>query len=247
MFKINLHAHTTNSDGGNSILEMAARAKDLGHSSLVITDHDSSGIYSYQSCIKELEVLKKNNLIDFPVIIGSEIMTPFGEFLLFGEKALKSWQHYKHRLKYISDTMDHTLWVEVFKSRVLSDVLYSSWNGLTTASHKGENSYALVMCHPRVEPYFIEHIPLELWPLVHGFEVVNGVEDLSFSRPETIKKLRWLMPWAVELKNSDAHHANELTESWNEIDKDIKEENDLIQWLQSGRKKWIRFLNGHEV
>jgi len=247
MFKINLHAHTVNSDGGNSILEMAIRAKELGHSALVVTDHDSVYLSSYPMCVLELEVLKKHNLIDYPVIVGSEIMTPFGEFLLFGKKVLKNWQTHKNRLKYISDNMDHTLWVEVFKSRVLSSVRYSSWNGLTTARHLGDHSYALVMCHPRVEAYYLEQVPVEMWGLTHGFEVVNGVEDFELSRPNTIKKLRELMPWAIELKNSDAHHANELTESWNEIDKDIKEENDLIQWLQSNKKKWLKFSNGSEV
>jgi len=120
LFRINLHAHTKNSDGSDSILEMAQEAKRLGHTALVITDHDTSRISSYLSGIRELSVLKDNNLIDFPVIIGSEIMTPFGEYLLFGGKACKNWQINKNKLDMIQSNFDHTLWVEVFKTRVLS-------------------------------------------------------------------------------------------------------------------------------
>lgn len=237
-FSINLHAHTKNSDGADSIQEMAKKAKELGHSALVITDHDTSYSSSYLSGVRELTVLVDNNLIDFPVIIGSEIMTPFGEYLLFGKKACSNWQFFKNKLDMIESSFDHTLWVEIFKNRVLSTSTYSSRCGITQANIHEVKSYGLVLCHPRFNSNYVEAVPESWWSIVHGFEVVNGLEEFEITRPQTIQALRQVMPWAIELKNSDAHSAQELTTRWNDINKNIKEENDLIQWLQSGKKKW---------
>ena len=57
MFKINLHAHTTASDGENDIVTMAEKAYSLGHCAFVITDHDF--YLGYLQNIKLIDGAKK--------------------------------------------------------------------------------------------------------------------------------------------------------------------------------------------
>ena len=239
MFRINCHAHTQCSDGAESMLNMARAAKEFGLSALVVTDHDSITHTTWPSCVREREILEQNDLLPLPVIIGSEIRTPFGEYLLFGHSALKMWEHYKYRLDRLKEEFDHSLWIEVFKRRVLSKTSFDSWCGVLQAKEKGIYNYALVMCHPRrTETCYLRATPPEWWELVHGFEIQNGKhEKYDESSPEVVSLLRELIPGAAELRNSDAHHAEGLSDVWNETKTEIKTEDELISWLRRGRRE----------
>jgi len=93
-YKINLHSHSYFSDGKNSPYKMALKAKELGFSALVITDHfygseysddanslntRSYGLLKY-ACEEAKEIL--------PVIVGIEAGYCGQEVLVFGQVAI---------------------------------------------------------------------------------------------------------------------------------------------------------------
>jgi predicted metal-dependent phosphoesterase TrpH len=96
---INFHAHTRSSDGADSILEMAKEAKCLGHSALCITDHDF--MMSWYAGREILRILRAERMLPLPVILGSEVSTPWGEICLFGKQALKNYFGGKHHEKFL--------------------------------------------------------------------------------------------------------------------------------------------------
>jgi len=74
-----LHAHSTWSDGGNKIIEMAQAAKNKGYSYIAITDHSQSlkvanglSIADLKKKKKEIEQVNKN-LKNFRVLFGTEV------------------------------------------------------------------------------------------------------------------------------------------------------------------------------
>ncbi|MDD4900148.1 MAG: DNA polymerase/3'-5' exonuclease PolX [Candidatus Omnitrophica bacterium] len=74
-----LHAHSTWSDGGNKIIEMAQAAKKLGYSYIAITDHSQSlkvanglSIADLKRKKKEIEQVNKT-LKNFRVLFGTEV------------------------------------------------------------------------------------------------------------------------------------------------------------------------------
>ncbi len=89
--KINIHAHSHFSDGGNSPYHMALKAKELGFTALVITDH-FYGEGRYASLTKKsMRLLKKacreaGNIL--PIIIGIEVPFMGQEILVFGRDAI---------------------------------------------------------------------------------------------------------------------------------------------------------------
>lgn len=236
---INCHAHTVNSDGCASVLEMATKAKELGHCALVITDHDSVNFPTHKIVEREVELLDEMGLLPLPVIVGSEIVTPFGEFLLFGHMALRNWMHEQGRLQIIARHYDLSAWVDMFRTYVTNKVSFTGGGRSSTKRYKlTPIPYAMIMCHPTCDPYVLEEYPKEWWDLVHGFEVQNGRMDLHALNVKAILQLRELIPGAMELRNSDAHTVDGLAECCNEIPHEITTEAALVKWLRSGRKNW---------
>ena len=85
-YKINIHAHTIFSDGLNTPFVMAQKAKELGFTALVITDH------SYIITEDSMRLLKKacNEARKIlPVIIGLEVPFLGSEVLVFGGAAIQ--------------------------------------------------------------------------------------------------------------------------------------------------------------
>jgi predicted metal-dependent phosphoesterase TrpH len=93
-YKINIHAHSIFSDGINSPYVMALKAKELGFSALVVTDHyyghDRHELSLSINRMRMLEKASKEAKLILPVIIGMEIPLLGQEFLLFGGSAIKS-------------------------------------------------------------------------------------------------------------------------------------------------------------
>lgn len=92
-YKINIHAHSIFSDGMNSPYTMALKAKELGFTALVLTDHfygpdapEFMGKVTMhvlkKACSEAKEIL--------PVIIGLEVPFMGQEVLVFGGAAIKS-------------------------------------------------------------------------------------------------------------------------------------------------------------
>lgn len=92
-YKINIHAHTIFSDGQNSPFTMALKAKELGFTALVITDHFYGHDYPEYMSIHKLDTLKKackEAVAILPVIIGLEVPFMGQEVLVFGGGAVKA-------------------------------------------------------------------------------------------------------------------------------------------------------------
>lgn len=238
MAVIDCHTHTRNSDGSDDVLDMVYRAEEMGHCALVITDHDTCDYSAYPRARKEVDILIKLGLLPIPVIVGAEIMTPFGEYLLFGTQVLKRWQQHKKALQTAGREFDHTLWVELFKKYVLHKNTYSMYQQITQITQTIALPYALIVCHPRFSPQYPEAIPASWWELVHGFEIRNGLKEYDVSNKETVEVLRTLMPGAMELQNSDAHRKAELGRAANEVNFNEVNEDQLCKWLRSGRKNY---------
>jgi hypothetical protein len=92
-FKINLHAHSTFSDGHNHPLTMARTAKVLGFSALVLSDHYYNGKYPECAMVPEKEedyckALEEAREV-LPVIRAMEVPFSGEEVLVFGEGAIR--------------------------------------------------------------------------------------------------------------------------------------------------------------
>ncbi len=74
-----IHLHTTYSDGKNSILEMAQRARELGYKYMVVTDHSKSAFYANgldeNRVLKQFKEIEKLNseFSDFKILKGIEV------------------------------------------------------------------------------------------------------------------------------------------------------------------------------
>lgn len=237
---INCHAHTVISDGSDTMLDMAKKAKELGHSALVITDHNYPTDRNFNIGWRERDVLEETDQAPLPIIIGAEINTPFGDHLLFGKDVLRYWEHYKSLLDGINKDFDLNLWIEVFKTYVLSKASLQGMPGFFRRSKVTPMPYAMILCHPRSQASYYSRFPKEWWDLCHGFEIRNGMQEYEFldEGRETVAFFRSVMPGCMELRNSDAHTADQLTECWNETPHEITNEAQLYKWLRSGRKNW---------
>lgn len=237
MYYINCHAHTRNSDGSDSMRDMAEKAFELGHCALVVTDHDDIRNSAYVSNLREYKLLLKYDPPKIPIIIGSEITTPIGEYLLFGGPTIKRWHDHREFLKDLGRKHDLNLFTQAFIHLVLKKrTVVWSRNLLVTSSYK-VSPYALIKCHPDQESDDIRLIPKEWWELVHGFEIQNGLQDYSILKGNVVEAYREMIPNAAELRNSDAHSAESLSQIWNEVPRPIQDEHQLIQWLQKINKK----------
>lgn len=237
---INCHTHTVISDGSDTMLDMAKKAKELGHSALVVTDHNYPADHNFKIGWRERDVLEETEQAPLPIIVGAEISTPFGDHLLFGKEVLRNWEHYKGLLEGISWDFDLDLWVEVFKTYVLAKASLQGMPGSFRRYKVTPMPYAMILCHPRDKETYYAKFPAEWWDLCHGFEIQNGrteFETWDQSRA-TVTLLREKMPGCMELRNSDAHTAGQMAECWNETPHEITGEVQLCKWLRSGRKNW---------
>jgi len=93
--KGDLHAHSTWSDGGNSIEEMARAAREKGYSYIAITDHSQSlhvanGLSIADLKKKKLEIEKVNKkLKGIRVLFGSEVDIDFNGKLDYDDDTLR--------------------------------------------------------------------------------------------------------------------------------------------------------------
>lgn len=92
-YKINIHSHTIFSDGFNSPYVMALKAKELGFTALVITDHFYGRDLPDFMTLEKLKLLKKacNEVKKIiPVILGLEVPFMGQEVLVFGGSAVQN-------------------------------------------------------------------------------------------------------------------------------------------------------------
>lgn len=234
MNKINIHCHSNYSDGDGTSYEIARKCEDLGFCAAVITDHDYMVKYlkEFLKQRDEIDNLNASGKISIPVIQGLEVQMCWSqEGLLFGREILEKW--YK-------------------ESSVGGDSI-RAW-GFNypdlTKEFIGDLNYGLVVAHPcfMSSKYFnsdtMEHDdytekglrgqePMDVFELAHGYEIENkGGKLFNEKELEIMKKVYPMRQY----KNSDAHSLKALEICYNEIDVEIKNEDDLIKWIRSGRE-----------
>ena len=242
-YLIDFHCHTIASDGGSTIPELAAIAHKIGLGALVVTDH----CYSEGSFHANLKIKytldKMGHKFPVPIIFGAEIATPFGEFLLFGRRALLNWIGYREKLKKINRMFGaNSYWVMFWRH-----VLHSGTSTMGGYYVFGdicrdfvptcELPYAMIMCHPGGNAKRYSEMPDKLFEILHGYEVGNSGtlwRDHDGMR-EAVDMLKSKIKHPRELTNSDCH-GDEIGEMRNEVElPDNKEMNEgnLIHWLRN--------------
>jgi len=220
MYKINLHSHSRNSDGANSVLEMAKECKELGHCACVITDH-SFHKEGYKGSYSEARMIKEHNLIDIPIIVGCEINTVLEEFLLFGRRAILLWLRNESvmRFRYYKDAGDFKLNKNAYINMFCS--LFSEYD-----------DYAMITCHPVYKFAEMERkIQKQISKTIHGFEMRNSGQYQGDDVVEDYKKLgTHIKPYT----NTDAHCVESLEDDYNITEYNISNENELITAIRNG-------------
>lgn len=237
--RLDLHCHSTASDGSFTLWELADMAARVGLDGLVVTDHcsPSNAFNTNQILVDVLSDLEVTGVLTrpfrIPIIIGSEIATPYGEFLLFGSKACKQWDHYKSKLKIIADYFGVESYWEMFQKYVLHKITHDKESNFLSSRVVQPLSYAMVLCHPRDVSFdWCNKMPDLLWRILHGFEIQNGFEHYDHTMPEIVDWLRKRIKNCKCLRNSDCH-GDELGMAYNEIAIDEVSENSLIHWFRS--------------
>lgn len=243
-YLIDFHCHTVASDGSSTIPMLAKEAHFVGLSALVVTDHCySEGSYAANKVI--LATLKDiGHTLPIPVIIGCEIATPFGEFLLFGNRAILNWYGYRERLKKVNKMFGASCYWEMFWRRICHSGPSTMGGGndefgdiLRDFRPKCELPYAMIMCHPGQSADRYASMPPKLFEIIHGYEIGNSGtlwRDHDSTR-EVVDLLKSRVSHPRELTNSDCH-GTEVGEMRNEVelpdDKELNEGN-LIHWLRN--------------
>ena len=206
MALLNLHCHSTYSDGANFILELALAYKTSGHVCLCLTDHSyllideevGGSIEKWDRLCAEADDISKT--LDYPIIVGLEIYVRRAEeILVFGRDACRSLL-----------TTDALNGVKEF------------YNWYQT----NKDPVALIMAHPSVRDH-----PSYFYLMMDGYETTNGG---CYWGDEYAEKLKTFMPPPRRAyANQDLHALFDLGCVCNEVSEDliIKNELDLIQYL----------------
>lgn len=156
MYNINLHAHTFFSDGSNSPLGMAMRAKELNFTALVITDHYyPSRPSEWCSAGHERHKLIRRGCQEakdiMPVIVGMELAFGEEEMLVFGTAIINA------------------IHIHCARGNKLTVELLAKW--------KRRFDCAFILCHPNDRDNWEP-----LLPLLDGYERYNAGGDMFESR-----------------------------------------------------------------
>lgn len=206
-YKINFHAHSHFSDGGNTMREMAIRCKELGFCSCVITDHHygSSASYdSFKSSKGKIRIQKElakeiEQTIEIPVIIGIEYNFAYQEEIAcFGTGFIRAIIKEEPRT------------IEEF-GRIKNDL-----------------GGAAILVHPVLSNGFLAHGGPTV---IDGFEEFNAGNNFFTNRaiPQDLDGL-------PRYSNSDAHHVRMLGYGYNIINKPILNEDKLVSWIRKREK-----------
>ena len=243
-YLIDFHCHTISSDGVSTIPELAILAHKAGLGALVITDH----CYSEGSFHANLKIKytldRMGHKFPVPIMFGAEIATPFGEFLLFGRRAVLNWVGYKEKLKKINKMFGANSYWEMFWRHVLHSGPSSIGGGtdefgdaLRDFVPTCELPYAMIMCHPNMDAETYSKSPDKLFEILHGYEIGNSGtlwRDHDSTR-EAVDMLKSKIKHPRELTNSDCHGI-EVGSMRNEVeipDGKPLDEGNLIHWLRN--------------
>lgn len=223
-YKINLHAHSSYSDGGHTLSEMFLQYKELGFKVATFTDHyyNKPGERCNISLDREKiaaqreEAKRLGRFFNMGVICGIEIgINRLEEVVVIGEKAIDAIVDLREQ-RY--DEMDD-----------------GTINIVDLLEIKKKHRCMINLCHPS-RPY--------CWVEKGGHHVLDGFEyihagTLMFDRwrstsdtPE--RKVPEEFLGKTKLCNSDAHSKSCLEWCWNEVEADIRNEHDLLGYVENG-------------
>ena len=211
--QINLHSHTTYSDGADSVAVMAMEAQKLGHSAYVVTDHVNpsylnamSGYLNWHTFSKQRkEINSFRRYTNFPIIQGIELNLEHEEVLVFGYELIKP-------------VLDYPFYA-MTKKEALDTLIENKKHG------------AVVLCHPRLDLTFAPEFYAKLFPILDGYEHFNHGNNY-FEHREVPKELQELN----DFSNSDAHCYKQLALPYgtNEHNKAIKNDGDIVKFIKRG-------------
>lgn len=228
---LNLHAHSTFSDGADTIMDMAIEAKRLNHAALVITDHGTCNGKAYWEGRAYVDALKDE--LPLPVIVGTEFNSPIGHHLLFGRRAVSNYYEYERHLNYVCEAFDMGTYCDLFESYVLHRATYNMYGTKVVTRNKLKPvEYAMILNHPRNSTSIYNNMPQKWFDMCDGFEIQNHCDVFEGEHIETLRR----RIKGVELRNSDAHCKDSLSLCANEIgERKLECENHLICWIKSNK------------
>jgi hypothetical protein len=217
-YKINYHAHTRYSDGGNTLEEMARKAQELGHCCFVVTDHyygrprfSCPYTVTEESWLREVREAKEiEQRLGFPIFVGVEaVFARCEEINVFGFDAIMF-------------------------------LLNANDNSYETYKHMRDNyDCACILNHPSDGHMFLHNSGPEI---IDGFEYFNHGRSFfpGLEVPEHLKDKKIF-------SNSDAHDVAGLETGYNIINQPVTTEKELIASIKNGPSKMFAKRIGHEI
>ncbi|MEG1141982.1 MAG: hypothetical protein RSE41_06015 [Clostridia bacterium] len=222
MFKINIHCHTTYSDGREPLAVMMLEHIKQHFSAFVVTDHLKviQRLSDYKKSLNDINHIEQqrkelNSLsryLNYSAIQGVELWLKEEEVLLFGIEVIRE------VCRFINDYEGDNIYVDVIK--FISE---------------RKTRCAVVLCHPRLSGAFTEKMD-EYYMLLHsiidGYEVFNCGINWVEEHLNTAKQ-QWLQfTHGKEFCNSDAHCLENIVHGNNSHERPIRCEEELIKWIK---------------
>lgn len=226
MHKLNLHAHTTFSDGRGTIRDMAKEYKRQGFPAAVITDHVYSTDYyscmDYESFKESREEAKLvSQELDYPIIMGIELaLDRMEEVVIIGTAAIEDLMALR---EYRLNTTGYGT-ITIGDLKKLRET-YECW---------------ISLCHPQLAAMIDGSIPFLTF---RGHEILDAYEQINcgqdfFKGRDVPAEFEGLIP----VSNSDAHSINYIGLNYNFTTEPITTEEELFKYVKNNGE--FKLFNG---
>jgi hypothetical protein len=215
---LNLHCHSSFSDGSGSIECLAESFRRHGHVCLVTSDHDYyMNPEKYEAELIEAQRVQQK--LDYPILCGLEISLYHEEAVLVGTEACRSWL----KLMKGAPRNDIVNWTPQSNKKQAAYVV-EAFKEVTA-----QNRCGACLVHPALRPD--STVPYELF---NAYEIMNCGNLWSM---ESIARMRQMMPRAQPVRGLDLHSRGWLEDEvfmrcCNGIDHPIQTEEQLIAWVR---------------
>jgi len=197
-----VHAHSTWSDGANTLQDMAKASQDLGYQYLVISDHSKSAFYA--GGLKPHEVYDQMSQID-------ELNAANGAFTIF--KSIESDILYDGRLDYEDEVLEKfDLVIASVHAHLKMDIVKATDRVITAVS----NPYTRILGHPTGRLLLSRKgYPLDHMAVIDACAEYGVVIELNANPYRLDLDWTWI-PYAIEKGvkisvNPDAHSTKGIT------------------------------------
>ena len=222
-FRINLHAHSRFSDGGHTVAEMFHQYKELGHNVAVFTDHyynmpSRPDISLDRAKIDEQRgvVAAMSRAFNMGGIVGIEIsINRLEEVVVIGSSAIDEIMNLREKRHLAGGEGD----INIEDLRRIRE----------------KHSCMINLCHPGRPDCWCEaggHHVLDGFEYIHGGTLMFDRWMRSTDSPN--RKVPLQLKGKIKLSNSDAHSKDTLHWCWNEIEQDVRTEDELLAYVDNG-------------